>query len=177
MKALIAPAFLLSVVTLAGCSSLAGVGGSTEYACPMPEGATCKSVSQTYRDSYRTPAASATSATSSASSGGEAAYAYSSSEATVSKPKTPMLAAEVGTPSLTGPRLMRILFAPWTDVDDNLMEEHRVFVKIEESRWRLDHVKASLYRTYGPIAPPSAVAVEQPAAQAPAAVAPSAQPQ
>lgn len=158
MKPLTVSALLLAVAAMAGCSNLSGVGGSSEYACPAPEGPSCKSMSQIYRESHHAVAAT--------TPADDAA-----SEATVSKPKAPVLSAEVGTPLLTGPRLMRILFAPWTDVDDNLMEEHRVFVKIEESRWRLDHVKASLYRTYGPIAAPAGSS-EQPAAPAAATATP-----
>ena len=160
---------IISLVAVTGCASMSGVGGTTEYACPLPQGATCKSVSQTYNDSFQnspsvphdgvrpqqsfqmegaaitTPIDSAESSTS-VRTGGVA----------TKRPNVPMVSAEVGTPLLTGPRLMRILIAPWTDNDDNLMEAHRVFVKLDESRWRLDHVKASLYRSYGPITPPAA---------------------
>jgi conjugal transfer pilus assembly protein TraV len=152
---------LLSLMT--GCSSISGIGGSSDYACPMPQGSTCKSMSQTYQDSYRSPGAPAggsaqgqarTGNDVSASSSYEASN-LSQDDAVISKPKQPTLPAEIGTPLLTGPRVMRIYIAPWTDADDNLLDGHRVFVKIEDSHWRLDHVKATLYRQYAPIIPMS----------------------
>mgnify|MGYP003477372453 FL=1 len=137
----------LSLLLLTGCASnMSGLGGSTDLACPMPDGSTCKSMSVAYQDTYRK--------SSSASAPPSYADAQSSVEATASKPQRPTLSAEVGSPLLTGPRLMRIFIGPWTDADDNLMEGRRVFVKIEDSRWRLDHVKASLYRAYAPISSP-----------------------
>ena len=133
---------LLSLVT--GCASnMSGLGGSTDLACPMPDGSTCKSMSEAYKDTYRK--------SSSASAPPSYADTQSAVEATASKPQRPTLSAEIGSPLLTGPRLMRIFIGPWTDANDNLMEGRRVFVKIEDSRWRLDHVKASLYRAYAPI--------------------------
>ena len=145
------PALLLSLSLLflvTGCAgNLSGLGGSSELSCPMPDGSTCKSMSAAYQDSYRKTSLAPTPATY-----GDAQPAV---EATASKPQRPALSAEVGSPLLTGPRLMRIFIGPWTDSDDNLMEGRRIFVKIEDSRWRLDHVKASLYKAYAPISSPA----------------------
>jgi conjugal transfer pilus assembly protein TraV len=152
-------ALLFSLCLITGCSNLAGVGGSTEYACPMPEGSNCKSMSQTYQDSFRRKSSQAQTQTSSSStvdvSLSSFSFSSSSVEASVTKPQHPELYAEIGTPLLTGPRVMRIFIVPWTDADDNLMDGRRIFVKVEESHWRLDHVKASLVRQYAPIIPPS----------------------
>jgi hypothetical protein len=98
-------------------------------------------MSQAYRDTYRDPKAAST-ITIDAASGSIAPDTHR--RGTVPPP------AEAGTPLLSGPRLMRILIAPWTDGDDHLMEERRVVVKLTDGQWRLDHFKASLSKAYGP---------------------------
>jgi len=159
-----------------GCSSISGIGGSSDYACPMPQGSTCKSMSQTYQDSYRNSGASAQgparAGNDESASSSYGTSNFSQEDAVLSKPKQPTLPAEIGTPLLTGPRVMRIYIAPWTDADDNLLDGHRVFVKIEDSHWRLDHVKATLYRQYAPIIPMSKSATS-PESAAPSSAPPS----
>ncbi len=160
MKTIPALLLSLSLLSLTGCASnMSGLGGSTDLACPMPDGSTCKSMSEAYKDTYRK----------SSSPSAPPSYADTQPvvEETVSKPQQPTLSAEIGSPLLTGPRLMRIFIGPWTDADDNLMEGRRVFVKIEDSRWRLDHVKASLYRAYAPISSPAPSSSSSPESTAP----------
>ena len=42
-----------AVAFLGGCTSLSGVGGDTQYACPAPRGVQCGSVSANYLQSLR----------------------------------------------------------------------------------------------------------------------------
>src|SRR5208282_4121085 len=46
-------AVYVSVLALAGCASMAGVGGSAEFACKAPVGVKCDSVSGTYYNSLQ----------------------------------------------------------------------------------------------------------------------------
>jgi conjugal transfer pilus assembly protein TraV len=145
-------AVLSAAVLLAGCGGLSGLGGTTDYACPMPDGSTCKSMAQAYRDTYRAgPTKTPDDSTTKDGNVSQRADALGDRV----RPARPVsLAPAVGTPLLSAPRLMRILIAPWTDADDHLMEERRVFVKIDEGHWQLEHVKASIANAYGPIAAP-----------------------
>ena len=142
---------LTSTLLVVGCSGPSGLGGSSDYACPLPDGSSCKSMAQAYRDTYRNPqpaGAPATPATPATPDSSAPALAAMEPEAPL-RAGVP-LPAEVGTPLLSGPRLMRVLIAPWTDGEDHLMEARRVVVKLTDSRWRLDHFKASLYKNFGP---------------------------
>src|SRR5512144_1970953 len=44
-------AVVIACVVVAGCASMAGVGGTSEYSCKAPEGVKCDSVSGTYYNS------------------------------------------------------------------------------------------------------------------------------
>src|SRR5262245_57757712 len=46
-------ALALTTSWLIGCTSLSGVGGETQYACPAPRGAQCAPVSTNYWQSLR----------------------------------------------------------------------------------------------------------------------------
>jgi conjugal transfer pilus assembly protein TraV len=173
MKRLSSVVMLTSTALLVvGCSGLSGLGGSSDYACPLPDGSSCKSMAQAYRDTYRNPYRNPQPA----GAPGTAVTPDSSAPAPAAmEPEAPWragvpLPAEVGTPLLSGPRLMRVLIAPWTDGEDHLMEARRVVVKLSDSRWRLEHFKASLYTNVGP-KPAAASAGAAPApAPAPASV-------
>jgi conjugal transfer pilus assembly protein TraV len=148
-------AALSAALLIAGCGGLSGLGGTTDYACPMPDGSTCKSMSEAYRDTYRarptkTPDESTT-------KDGNVSQRADVLGDRVRPARPVSLAPAVGTPLLSAPRLMRILIAPWTDADDHLIEEHRVFVKIDAGHWQLDHVNASIANAYGPIAAPTKI--------------------
>jgi conjugal transfer pilus assembly protein TraV len=124
----------------------------------MPDGSTCKSMADAYRDTYRArpTARPDDSSTKNGKDGNGSQRSDATSEPPVPSRKMTQAPA-VGTPLLSTPRLMRILIAPWTDADDHLMEERRVFVKIDEGHWQLEHVKAAIATAYGPIAPPEKI--------------------
>ena len=48
MRAALKGIWLAFPLVLAGCTSLSGLSGTSDYACKAPEGVTCDSVSGTY---------------------------------------------------------------------------------------------------------------------------------
>lgn len=134
---------------LGACASdLSGLGGSSSYSCPVPKGGTCKPMSQVYEDSVK---------------GGSTALATVAASAPAVQPgaaAAPVRFApsfgDVDKPGglLSSPRVMRVYIAPWTDSDDNLMEDRRAYVKVDSGRWRLEHLQGAVRRAYAPIAPP-----------------------
>lgn len=142
----------LLALALTGCGGLSGLGGSSSYSCPMPDGSTCKSMSDAYRDTYRPSASAAASPAS-----GDTVSAVAPAAASPAAKTASVTPAELGTPLLSGPRVMRVLIAPWTDAsNDLLMEERRVLVKLSDSQWRLEHFTATRVKNFRPIRPPAA---------------------
>lgn len=132
---------LAASIALSGCASrLGGVGGTDSHRCPMPEGGACQSILETYEKSVsgvsgtadqKAPAAAATDA---APSRTPIAFAPGFGE------------AHHGAPLMTTPRVLRVYIAPWRDSDDNLMDGRRVYTRIDDGRWRVEHFDASVRR-------------------------------
>lgn len=155
----------LALVALAGgCASLSGFeGASSSYSCPLPEGSTCKSMSQVYRESvgaageprHTGPAMPPTAA------GGAVAVAVAADAQPPARPlpaaATPFTIPGVPAPLLTRPRVLRVYIAPWADANDTLLEGRRAYLKLDDGRWRLDHFRENERKTFAPaIAPPAA---------------------
>jgi conjugal transfer pilus assembly protein TraV len=126
---------LLIAVLLEGCTSLSGVGGEAQYACPAPRGIQCGSVSANYRQSLHR---------------GFPDHAQATGIDPVAQldnpPLPPTLAptsdATVGSATRlrSPPRILKLWVAPWEDRDGVLHDAAFVFVPIDHGRWLLDHV-------------------------------------
>lgn len=128
---------LAMLCLMSGCATkdLAGVGGTDSHKCPMPEGGACQSIIENYHDSTR-PAARG-------SRTGRAAARETDRTRIVTL--APGFGDKLdGAPLMSTPRVMRIYITPWRDSDDNLMDGRRVYTRIDEGRWRLDHFDASV---------------------------------
>jgi conjugal transfer pilus assembly protein TraV len=143
-----------SVLLLSGCTSMAGLGGSSSYACQAPEGVTCNSVSGVYANAIRAnlPDRQARAAASAPASTPALAL-------TAGAPR-PTAPAHTGDPS-TGqdelrsrPRILRLWFKPWEDADNDLFDQGYVYVQIDAGQWRVDHVHRRNRDGYSPVRPP-----------------------
>src|SRR5260370_9989811 len=118
-----------SVLTLFGCATMAGVGGSAQFGCKAPVGVQCDSVSGTYCNALQQNLPSQQKSEPEASAaptvmdqlGGKrvAPAAYSGKGAALASPAVNTLAAtrEVSAPLRSSARVLRLWIKPWEDSD------------------------------------------------------------
>ena len=124
-----------SVAFLGGCTSLSGVGGDTQYACPAPRGVQCGSVSANYLQSLRgDPPGQPPTRRAGSDLGGATA-------ATVTPVRSGNANVDSDTPLFSPPRILKLWVAPWEDRDGVLHGAAFVFVPIDHGHWLLDSVR------------------------------------
>ena len=126
-----------AVVLLGGCTSLSGVGGDTQYACPAPRGVQCGSVSANYLQSLRGDLPGPPPTRRAGSDPGGA------SAATVTPGRSAAASADSDTPLYSPPRILKLWVAHWEDRDGVLHDAAFVFVPIDHGHWLLDPVRAA----------------------------------
>lgn len=152
-----------------GCTSMAGVGGTSEYSCKAPEGVKCDSVSGTYYNSVennlpsqrqgglgrpqdpaprrpeplaRNRIASAVDAT--------PVPAPAGTSSGVALPA----AAYTSMPLRSPARVLRLWVKPWEDADGDLMDQLYVYVPVDNGRWLVDHAQRQIRDAYAPVRAP-----------------------
>jgi len=158
-----------SVLTLFGCASMAGVGGSAQFGCKAPVGVQCDSVSGTYSNALQqnlpsqrksAPEASSAAPTVMDQLAGKrvATATYSGTGAALSSPAVNTLAAtrEVSAPLRSSARVLRLWIKPWEDSDGDLHSQSYVYVPIDAGRWLIDHYRAPSRAAYAPVKAPRA---------------------
>lgn len=155
----------LCAALLAGCSSITGMDGTSQYACKAPEGVKCDSVSGNYYNAIQNnlpaqrkptgatspaglPELQAASAVRSAARSGPTSIPTASGAATDAA-----ASAYMATPLRAGPRVLRLWIKPWEDADRDLNGESLVYVQIDNGRWLVDHVQRQARDAYAPIRP------------------------
>ena len=133
---------LIGIATfLGGCTTLSGVGGDTQYACPAPRGVQCGSVTANYLQSLHRdlPGQSSTKRAGPAAETTNATNAMSA----------PLGNAEAGsaTPLHSPPRILKLWVAPWEDRDGVLHDAAFVFVPIDHGHWLLDDARPATRRS------------------------------
>ena len=63
--------------------------------------------------------------------------------------------AASGRPLRSQPRVLRLWIKPYEDADSDLMGEQRVYVRVDDGRWLVDHYQRSIREAYAPIKPPA----------------------
>ena len=124
-----------AVVLLSGCTSLSGVGGDTQYACPAPRGVQCGSVSANYLQSLRGDLPGPPPTRRAGSDPGGA------SAATVTPGRSAAASADSDTPLYSPPRILKLWVAHWEDRDGVLHDAAFVFVPIDHGHWLPDPVR------------------------------------
>nr|WP_267922385.1 TraV family lipoprotein [Xanthomonas hortorum] len=151
---------LLLLWPLAGCMSMSGLGGTSEYACQAPEGVACDSVSGTYANAVHHNLPSQRGARREPGTERGVGAAVSAGVATVAAPP-------LSTSLRSAPRILRLWYAPWEDADHDLYDQGYVYVQIDSGQWLIDHAQRAVRDQYAPVRPPAASA-QPPAADAPA---------
>jgi len=162
---------LLCAAMLAGCSSITGLDGSSQYACKAPEGVKCDSVSGNYYNAIqnnlpaqRKPTGTSNPASLSDPHGapplrGSSRASASSIPTTVATGTAADVAGSVegavylAAPLRAGPRVLRLWIKPWEDADRDLNGESLVYVLVDNGRWLVDHVQRQAREPYAPIRP------------------------
>jgi conjugal transfer pilus assembly protein TraV len=165
-------ALYASVLTLFGCASMAGVGGSAQFGCKAPVGVQCDSVSGTYYNALQqnlpsqqkgAPEASAAPTVMDQVAGKRVAPAtYSGNGAALASPamNTFGVMREVSAPLRSSARVLRLWIKPWEDNDGDLHSQSYVYVPIDGGRWLIDHYRAPSRAAYAPIKAPRSVATQ-----------------
>lgn len=155
-----------TLVSLYGCTSMSGLGGSSDYACKAPEGVTCDSVSGTYANALHHNLPSQ-----------RARRPMATGDAEAPQPMPPMQAATRLVTSSQPPvtaqalrsqaRVLRLWFKPWEDTDHDLYDQGYVYVQIDSGQWLIDHMQRQIRDAYAPLRPPpkSAASVSLPDAR------------
>lgn len=144
------------VLLLAGCTSLSGVGGDTQYACPAPSGVQCGSVSANYLQSLRGDLPGQPPTPRAGSDPGGA------SAATVTPGRSGNARVDPESPLYSPPRILKLWVAPWEDRDGVLHDAAFVFVPIDHGHWVLDPVRTAPHLESRAIGPPRPAAAPAP---------------
>ena len=121
----------LATMALGGCTSMAGLGDSSGYACKAPAGVQCASVSGTYANAMRgnLPGQQRS------AGGAEVPEKASTVTRPEAKTETDGSASALRSP----PRILRLWIKPYEDTDSDLIGEQHVYVRIDNGRWLVDH--------------------------------------
>jgi conjugal transfer pilus assembly protein TraV len=158
------------VAALAGCNGTMGLGGSSEYACPVAPGVTCESVSNVYRMSREgklpskssPPASSAPSTDADPATPAPARATSVTATAPIAAAAVPSRAAMVSPmPIRSQPRILRGWIVPYEDADGDLVGDAYVFIPVDSGRWMVEHARQRIREQYAP-ARPTAAAVAAP---------------
>jgi conjugal transfer pilus assembly protein TraV len=169
---------LAAASLLAGCGSISGISGVSEFECKAPKGVPCMSISGVYENvragnvpgsggaevaSKREPAMTNAADSPQVNPAGNgvkvdlstpaslatAAQAQPGAFAKVS-PATMNVPAS-GTPLRTPERILRIWIAPMEDTEGTLHDQRYVYIQVDRGQWLLDAFQDSARRTYAPV--------------------------
>ena len=160
-----------AAIAMAGCASIAGVGGSDEFGCKAPVGVKCDSVSGNY---YNAVQQNLPSQQKSGGSASESNVAPSLMDQMVGKPGRPVSShnedlpnratvtrvattPEANAPLRSSPRVLRLWIKPWEDSDGDLHTQSYVYVPIDSGRWLIDHRVLPMRDVYTPTKPTRSV--------------------
>jgi conjugal transfer pilus assembly protein TraV len=155
----------VSLATLgAGCSSFSGLDAKGSFACPLPDGVTCLSVTDVYGESLRStlpgqqPGGRAPKQPPDAKpapSGGAPAPSATAYRTAQSAPPSS------GAPIRSAPRVLRIWIAPYEDSDGDLRDQSHIYVTVDPGGWEIAHTRRAIRDRF------MAIRAPEPASQAP----------
>jgi len=162
-------AIAASVVTIAGCSGL-GLGGSSEYACPVQAGVVCEPVSSVYKSvvsgstpSKRAPQSSNPAPSSTYNAVESPVPGTPRNVATPVAASMPISASAVARPPSSAvapirsqPRILRGWIAPYEDADGDLVGDVLVYIPVDSGRWLVEHARQRIRDSYAPARPTAA---------------------
>lgn len=164
---------LLAGATLAGCSSLAGVGGTDASTCATTAGRPCASIQSTYaaRGSGLSNTTETTKSDAGSTPAAGAPVRYAPGGSGVHTGADPVVALR------SNPRVLRGWFKAWEDSDGDLFSDTYVYMTADGGRWLVDYTprraRGEGVRLSAPAVAPEAP-TDSPAAPTPASLPPAA---
>ena len=137
MNRFLAFTFVLFAIFLSGCAT-------PKYACGVPDGIGCKSLSEVHRmaqsGSLKTQAAPDNRDTAKHDQDEEDFTGIDEQQTpTAHSGRSAGLATVTpGTPLLVPPRTMRVWIAPWPDEDGTLHDETYLYLRLDNGRWVME---------------------------------------
>lgn len=139
---------VLIVVPLAGgCTSFSGLDAKGSFACPLPDGVTCLSVTEVYGESLRNtlpgqqPGGRAPKQPPDAKPGPSGGTPSPSGTAyRTAHPAPP----SSGAPIRSAPRILRIWIAPYEDSDGDLRDQSHIYVTVDPGGWEIAHTRRAI---------------------------------
>lgn len=164
---LLSPATVaLAGAALSGCGSMAGVGGSADYACKAPDGVQCDSVSGTYANALQNNLPGQRPARPPVAPNGNAP-APSGSKSVPGAARALARSAVMPTSLRSEGRIQRLWIKPWADSDGALHDQSYVYLQTDPGRWLVDHAQRQIRDAYSPVRPPRTAAAPAGAPAAP----------
>lgn len=162
---------------LAGCGSISGIGGVSEFECKAPKGVPCMSMSGVYENvragnvpgtggaevvsgPARVEVNTAEGQVNPVGNGVQVALSAPGSLPTAAQAQpgafakvspTTMNVPASGTPLRTPERILRIWVAPMEDTDGTLHDQRYMYVQVDRGQWLLQAFQESGRRTYAPV--------------------------
>ncbi len=122
--------FPVMMVTVLSAGVLAGCASGPKYACSMPDGVGCKSVSEVYAGARHEPMPGA-SASRTLSTGG------SKDKMTTGMPRPVIATVKPGEAVLTTPKYARMWIDRWEDSDGDMHDETFIYLRLDNGSWVL----------------------------------------
>lgn len=144
----------IAVFVLAGCGSMSGLGGSSEYGCKAPEGVKCDSVSGNYYNAIQNNLPSQRQSRRNMPSDDNVQPARTDNKKTLVAAQTMPRATYMPAALRAQARVMRMWYKPWEDLDGALYDQGYVYLQIDNGRWLIDHAQRQIREAYTPIRPP-----------------------
>lgn len=169
-RSVVCVAALAGALLAAGCVSMAGVGGTSEYACKAQPGVRCESVSGTYQNAVKKnlPGQRPSQADQPyPGAGGAAERALQPVTFAPGVQIAPGLAAYRTETLRSAPRVLRLWIKPWEDADGDLVDQSYVYVEVDRGRWRIDHVRREQREAFAPVFAPRGAPAPAAAASGP----------
>ncbi len=134
-----------------GCSSFSGLDAKATFACPLPDGVTCLSVTEVYGESLRNalPAQQPGSRTPEKSPGAKPTPSRGAPPPSGQAAASPYRAAQPappssGAPIRSAPRILRIWVAPYEDSDGDLRDQSHMYVTVDPGGWEIAHTRRAI---------------------------------
>lgn len=165
---------IVSSLAATGCANFSGVGGSSEYSCKAPEGVRCESVSGNYYNAIQNNLPAQRKSREGGKGDSPPASLNEQGPKPVPASQLVSRAGHMPTSLRAGPKVLRLWYKPWEDVDRDLNDQGYVYVQTEGGRWLIDHAQKQIRDAYLPVRPPRNQAAGKSASDSPVARPPNA---
>ena len=155
MKTLMTVSLLLGTLTFAGCSSMSGLAGESEFGCKAPPGVTCQSISGVHANAMEENLPFQRKGGVPAQESDKTGIARYGNEAGSQKisPKE-MVVPMSGMPIRKPPLILRVWVAPYEDEARDLHDQSFFYTMVNSGEWMIEANRNNLRNQFKPILAP-----------------------